>query len=360
MIYSEIFHNKLLKLPKEYSRDVNFRSLLYGYFEDYLTLLMEVNPSNIQIEGLKRRTDLAKIHGIQSDFIIGLRTAIEAYFDGRPALAYRNFAKTMAYRKNKLKSILNISEFTKGSNFYRMRLREENYPFSHLEMFHVPFEKRGNVSTQRYSIPGFPSLYLASNLYVGWEELRRPKLEAFQAARLCTKQPIRYLDLTPGNWSEEPMGKKAYRYLMTWPLIAACSIKAKNHLDTFKPEYIVPQLLLQWIRQNNDLDGIKYISTHFHTSENKKDQSFFNLVCPVKDNSDQGYCSHLRSIFEISAATSWELIEIATGGMTFAGTFGDYPEYPKIEINKGENISYSISDFSKIERSLLDKQSVSI
>lgn len=33
-------------------------------------------------------------------------------------------------------------------------------------------------------------------------------------------------------------------YLIIWPLMAACSVRVKNTTNTFKPEYIIPQLLL--------------------------------------------------------------------------------------------------------------------
>ncbi|MFW1494652.1 hypothetical protein ACEV9S_24505, partial [Vibrio parahaemolyticus] len=53
---------------------------------------------------------------------------------------------------------------------------------------------------------------------------------------------------------------------MTWPLIAACSIRVKNPSDNFKPEYIIPQLLLQWARDYKSIDGIRYTSTHIEAT----------------------------------------------------------------------------------------------
>jgi len=49
---------------------------------------------------------------------------------------------------------------------------------------------------------------------------------------------------------------------MIWPLVLACSVKVKNIEDDFKPEYIIPQLLLQWVRERDDIDGISYQTTH--------------------------------------------------------------------------------------------------
>ncbi|MFH4351795.1 hypothetical protein WAJ70_22165, partial [Acinetobacter baumannii] len=50
-------------------------------------------------------------------------------------------------------------------------------------------------------------------------------------------------------------------YLIIWPLMAACSVRVKNTTNTFKPEYIIPQLLLQFIRYDEFFDGVSYFST---------------------------------------------------------------------------------------------------
>ena len=218
-------------------------------------------------------------------------------------------------------------------------------------MFHIPFELRGKVTTQRYSIPGFPSLYLGKTLYVTWEELNRPRLDNFQAVRLKTTKSIQFLDLTPSDWGEDNLNNKAYKYLMTWPLVAACSIKVKDYSDSFRPEYIIPQLLLQWIRQNKELDGIKYNSTHIETGLLKSTGDLYNLVLPVKENKDEGYCTHLVNTFEVTETISWQLLEYAIGGQAFIGDGGNAinKKIPTIEIIKGRKYPYSYSALGNME-----------
>ena len=41
------------------------------------------------------------------------------------------------------------------------------------KLFHAPFELRNSVGTARFSILGFPGLYLTRNLYTAWEESRQ-------------------------------------------------------------------------------------------------------------------------------------------------------------------------------------------
>ena len=44
-----------------------------------------------------------------------------------------------------------------------------------VEMFHIKYELRGKVQTQRCSFPGLPCLYLGCSSYVCWLELNRPQ-----------------------------------------------------------------------------------------------------------------------------------------------------------------------------------------
>lgn len=221
-----------------------------------------------------------------------------------------------------------------------------------LEMFHIPFELRGKVIAHRYSIPGFPSLYLGKTLYVAWEELNRPRLDSFQTVMLKSIKPIQFLDLTAIDWGEDNLNSKAYKYLMTWPLIAACSLKVKDYSNPFKAEYIIPQLLLQWIRENQDLDGIKYNSTHIDTGILNSTGELFNLVLPVKENKDEGYCKQLSSIFEMTETISWQLLECAIGGEKFDDEPGAEEvnrKIPTIEIIKGRKYPYSYSALGSME-----------
>ncbi|WP_293880615.1 MULTISPECIES: hypothetical protein [unclassified Sphingobacterium] len=63
-----------------------------------------------------------------------------------------------------------------GANLFRLRVINQNYPLSKEDLFHIPFDKRSLVSTQRFSISGLPSLYLANSIYVAWEEMKRPSM----------------------------------------------------------------------------------------------------------------------------------------------------------------------------------------
>jgi hypothetical protein len=56
------------------------------------------------------------------------------------------------------------------------------------------------------------------------------------------------------NTRNRPVYDLVVAHAVCWPLIAACSIKVKNPGANFKPEYVVPQLILQWITDETRID----------------------------------------------------------------------------------------------------------
>ncbi len=141
---------------------------------------------------------------------------------------------------------------------------------------------------------------------------------------------------------------------MTFPLVACCSVRVRNNLDTFKPEYIIPQLLLQWIRNNDQIDGIRYKSTHLDKNLYKQKGKLSNLVLPVKENKNTGHCNKLKSMFKMTEVTSWQLYQFAIGGMVFLESSQEKKviddKLPKLEIVKGRKYPYSYSVIGKLEK----------
>lgn len=158
-------------------------------------------------------------------------------------------------------------------DYYRTRISDAPLTKAR-EMFHTPFELRGLVKTARFSVLGFPSLYLTKNMFTSWEETRRSPIETLYASRLQVKQKITLLDLrlrrSFANISTEERESAAKSYLRMIPLIIACSLKVKRDTDSFKPEYILPQLILhavidEMIRRSQlhrlKADNIKYVDS---------------------------------------------------------------------------------------------------
>ena len=97
------------------------------------------------------------------------------------------------------------------------------------------------------------------------------------------------------------------RYLYWYPLIAACSFIRKSKSDPFSPEYIIPQLVMQWAREkyatsnfSNELVGLRY----FSCASRETAELGFNYVFPVSGERDgnlsNDYCSVLANSFELT------------------------------------------------------------
>ena len=215
-----------------------------------------------------------------------------------------------------------------------MRTGAPAVAFSGEELFHVPFEKRHLVSNQRYSIAGLPCLYLGSSAWVCWEELGRPDLDKVFISQFRIAKKMKVLDfhVTPRdlcqafyqrhhilrNRSSQELetfnnfsknfptfdARFVESYIRLWPLIAACSVKRSMVQGSFFPQYIVPQMLLQWIRQENEIDGVRY----FSTLTPRGAFAFHNYAFPVRDIKHEGRCSYLQDKFRLTDPVSWAVL----------------------------------------------------
>ena len=216
---------------------------------------------------------------------------------------------------------LRLETIPDGSSFYRMRVGKNGYEefTSNEEMSHIPFQFNHKVGNERYSMSGFPSLYLGSSVYVCWEEMRRPDIDYANFALFKTTTTIKVVDLA---------NKEHYHFTgekFADCLVLACSFPVQFLNDPFKPEYIIPQMLLQsLVRYNRDnineekIAGIMYSSTHIKDSklwinypENRKNrQLFYNYVFPAFDRKESGLSSELNSIFQFWNSITYNKLKL--------------------------------------------------
>jgi hypothetical protein len=260
---------------------------------------------------------------------------------------------------------------------YRIRSDRSEFSIpSRGDIFHVPFEKRRLVSNQRYSISGLPCLYLGSSLWICWEELGRPPLDSIWASRFRIVKPVRVLDFqfpphhvwrifeahskgTPNasdRSSEEKLKERFNQdflraYLICWPLIAACSIRQERRSGSFVPEYIVPQLLLQWVAQGGRVDGIRYFSARM-PSQGIHILAHSNCVFPVRTISFKGHCAELTKEFALTEPLSWEALTAINFGPPPVITNKSSNNFSFIQMNKDLVLGYSQTAFSEVETKL--------
>lgn len=348
----DIFSNEFLRLPLEYKLEIDgsFLSFLHNKLDGFEKRIKEiVFPKEVDFPDVQKRKII--------DNIKIVKECVKLYYEGKPFCAYREIDKIFLTRSYRF---LKSKKEKTGNSFYRIRVEDSRKNFEPLELFHVPFERRNEITTKRYSIPGFPCLYLSNSIYLAWEENDRPKVEEMHTMILKNRRDISYIDLTFDvynrnedfnqlSYDEKSLSEKINQrleLLALWPLIAACSVKVCNKDDVFKPEYIVPQLVLQRVRQDQEVDAIKYSSTKVDLGMHKG--IFHNMVFPVKEIKDKDYCEDLKQMFKFSHPISLGLLNFSTFDKPIRG--GEKYNVEKLEIVKGDSRDYLFTIFGKLER----------
>lgn len=122
---------------------------------------------------------------------------VENYLNGDPATAYIFIRKAMMILvKNPLR-LYNESAYElfepknkNTTNLFRVVTVDDNKAHGRERVFHAPKNLRSKVSTCRYSIAGYPSLYLGTNLDLCCEEIcinHNHKLALASRFELCPK-----------------------------------------------------------------------------------------------------------------------------------------------------------------------------
>lgn len=312
-------------LPKLAGESSYFPSFFFDHLEEYFaTINNNTDPDflgslykndDIKENESSFKTQLNKV-------INGLKQTIEAYLDGLPSKSYTIFKETIneTYLKIALQTS-QIKHIRRDQNFYRVRVGEMTEPIIPSELFHIPFDKRKLVGTQRFSIPGFPCLYAGNSLAVSFKEIdvfTDEKLASTKIARITNNSNILIVDIDPYKISQviyNPIfGKNAkwvndvYQASLLYPLIAACHCKISYTGEArFKIEYIIPQLLLQWFKETTEnklIQGIRYLSNRIDTTDDP--DKMYNYVFPVIGQKECGHCDHLKHLFKVS-----EVIKVA-------------------------------------------------
>lgn len=307
----------------------DFESVLYKLLKDYCEAVSakmheswetDKDPEN-------RLRDWAAFQDIDQ-ICSYLKKCVSQYNSGFPSRAFSFFQKIMDIL---VCFPLNVKEIGKREvphlendlDLFRLRAAGDRAKHKRKEMFHVPASLRSLVSTCRYSIAGHPSLYLTDSIELGVAEFDGDNNALVSRYELAdsegTIRRIGILDLAIKpqdfvretdeiNWRRRSVHQNAYldteavqnRYLLWYPLIAACSFICAYKKRPFAPEYIIPQLLMQWLRSYGEgagLMGIRYFSCASMRASNLG----LNYVFPTYDAAYKGgYCSVLQSHFKLT------------------------------------------------------------
>ena len=176
-------------------------------------------------------------------------------------------------------------------SFFKARIDGSGFTRKH--MLHIPFDKREIISTQRFSIPGVPCVYLGTTSYVCWLELGNPADHNFNVSLYSIPGDLKILNLaiSEGLINGITSGYKQNNTINTiieiWPLICAISYSISEENRKFKSEYIVSQLLMQCLNELK-IDGVAYISKKARNDLIAYPQCV-NLALPIKYNGNFMY-----------------------------------------------------------------------
>lgn len=331
MNIEEFLKSDIIKFPSDQPEKMTYLETIHDRFAAYQDAIanLDPHPTWSHIKSLS-----GKINGLCKK----LEESVKSHISGKTHESYENFKKGISIIDQELRLWYSKeidSNYTKLTELYRMRV-DDKILSDKKEIFHIPFELRHLVKTQRYSIPGLPCLYFGSSSYISWKEMGEPPLNTVHISRFEPSEPIKILNLaidhnaiidlftTPKekhnnlrlidikqDYSDNPLIKQIISWFALFPLLVATSIRRKHPEAFFCDEYILPQHLMQFILndKDHDIDGIRYISTKFR---NDIKDSFTKAHCwafPVKTSKDKGHCPELKKIFKNTEIQSWKFPE---------------------------------------------------
>lgn len=351
----ELYEQLCLRVPvKQNAADpTDFRDVLRRALKDYMTVMDWMRQEGILSDENVKEVDKTcnKLNDIVTSVYQGLHS--RAYTQLSNLLRGGNKQPALGG------SILMCKLNAKERPLYRMRRMENRRDVIYKDLFHIPLNKRGIVNTNRYSAPGYPCLYLGTSIYACWEELGRPPMSQSMVAKLSNGVDLYLLDLRVPT--QQQFSDHIIDYIRAFPLIIACSVKVKDPEATFKPEYVIPQLLMEYVIDNNVNNKMENpISGIYYTSVFRNDDFGFgiekleNIAIPVQSPlSSKTYCRKLCEMFRLSKPTCDEMEQIKSGG--YATTEYD-AEKSAIVVHQGIVEGYEYSSFGYLEKRLNDEK----
>lgn len=269
--------NKFAQTKENRLPFVDVLDSLLAKFKDY------VNSNQTDEQIATHLYDAPAVKRMVFDACAEIIKMLRAYQEGNILDAYKFVNRQFRLTGNRICASYHFPVFrisTSRNKWFRIR-KKEDQTFSRKDLFHVPFDKRNKVGTYRFSIPGYPALYLGSTLYCSWLEMEQPKEFAFSIFDI--QQDILVLDFRFFPDIEDE--KQAVKYLLSYPFKIACSVVALDKKN-YVPEYVFPQLMIHSILKQSHTQGgvigLLYTSTKsFSFLDRLNCRNYDNLVVPA-------------------------------------------------------------------------------
>lgn len=321
-----------INLPIKYYSDFDMLEKLEEETLRYISVLEEYDCDDFegnQKDKLKEK--ISEVKKAVKTINCKLIETLKCYENADPKRAQENFESIMDRLKDdlffstidgwasigKYQTVLHIN---RADTFFRVRgvdRKDENIANNPDELFHIPMSKKSYTNNERFSIVGFPSLYLSTMLPLAWQESHYPKKYYYSEYQYkkCNGEKRRIeneLKLLSMNSPKEIdfwgvavrysnfdlWLNVIIRYLKQYPLIMACSFVNHSGAVSYKQEYVISQMLMQWVQRNSEMvQGISYFSC-VDTKMNWGNWCAYNVAIPIiKPLDEKQYSERLRNEF---------------------------------------------------------------
>ena len=368
MVLKDFVSHQILKLP--FTSSNNFKEALKSNFYNFINIVETVDDEYSTVIQKSIQQSIENFNDV--DEIISL------VLIGDNIKAYNKFSLLIDKIKRYISWENKFFKTRESDNDFLFRARVNSGAFfKSLDLFHRPFEKRFNIPNSRFSLNGMPCLYLSNSTYTCWEECGRPELAKTSFSRFKASSDLKTLDF---SYELEPLatlssicsnpdlpnvmrilmtqklGESLEKFIAIYPLYLATYTSVFEINDFFKPEYIFPQLIMQWIISNGEYDGVKYNSTKSfaHRAYPHSYFGWYNFAYPAKTTSDTGHCQFLLKNFSFTDPISWELLTLTEPGWYLKHR--DLLKYPvaKLALLDSRQTEYHNTAFGKLETALFD------
>lgn len=236
---------------------------------------------------------------------------------------------------------------------YRARKCDTYDLFCRAEMMHIPYHKRHLISNQRFSLSGYPCLYLGTSIYGCWEELERPDIDRFNITCMRNERLMHFADLTLPYFNENNFN---HRYIYASILPWLCSFRARYKGYAFIEEYTIPQILMSTLISSRKrsgsviqdimaYQGLMYTSTIYNTNKDlfNERRLMTNYVVPILGDkiNRYGLCEYICDYFSLTEPTS----------LTNERVIED-KEHVYVSYGDEDHTKYEVTEFGLLEKKL--------
>ncbi|MDB5117021.1 MAG: hypothetical protein JWQ79_2513 [Mucilaginibacter sp.] len=189
-------NESLFEIPSEYVSPEYFPDFISKKLDAYYTFLQNNNFGKI-VNSVNWSGDIGRDFQLLNRirrFKDAINTSLSLYYDGKLAKSYEIFNNSLdnvvLFRSNTV-----LSYIEPNAIFYRIANGAKRSIIARSDNFHIRFDLRHFCATQRYSVPGMPSIYLGDSVYICYQELNCPSFDDAFISKYVAKKGISIIEI---------------------------------------------------------------------------------------------------------------------------------------------------------------------